>query len=608
MKRCAFVLIVLGFLLLVSCSQSTGTAVEKHPEAAAASPSAGSPAGSASVLPSPEVRYMLIKTDGRQEVEQRNPGLVKEFLQLLKAQKYSTPRDQWTDEYFVKLIGQEDKPLLEMSFGANSVTLDRDFVFEGTAVAGGTYEVEEWITEYLKSYYDGHVLNPYSLRLPARLRMGAEVLGEELIDRDSRKINLYEVIPQLKAFTEKHVAGKSYEILDSRAVHSYGEMEAEVKAAKARSRCISFDSFTSGGYLEIDSENGFYSFAKAAGLTIAEEEGKPYIYKVLTEGMSFTVKMDEQFDRQFNALFDLNASVARQVTPDEIKSLSGDRKENFMEYISKNLGLNSLELRPDYQFEMKPLKTGSGQSYQLLDFTDSYTTRLLIFKQNGGNLEGYVGNIDIKGWGDNVGYKIRSTGNKTFIVAGKNLQGHGTGFLAYSQDWYSVEKDTVKKVLSIPSVYEKGESYGFGLELKDLQVKNTPQLKLTADYRLSKYYGIGLPIADEYGNVWIAADKRAEFMWDESEARFVSTCKFDDQGIEDFVSDSQQVKDKCSEILEKYYALLDKGIAGIASEPENRRYWAARPYRAFLEDCNPGERVEKLKRKLPETSPDAGSR
>jgi hypothetical protein len=339
-------------------------------------------------------------------------------------------------------------------------------------------------------------------------------------------------------------------------------------------------------------------------MTIASLKDEPCTYRILTDRMIFTVKADKEFDRRFNRLFDLNASVPHQVTPDEIKALSDGKKPDFMEYVSKNLGLNSMVLRLDYSFETKPIKPGDGSLYELLDFTDSYTTRLLIFKQNTGKEASYIGNIDIKGWGDNEGYKIRRVGDKAFIVAGKNLKGHGTGFLAYSQDWYLIENDAVRTVLSIPSIYGSGETYGFNLELKDLKIESISGTGLTASYHLSKYYELNLPVADKYGNVTLTADKRAEFVWDEGRGGFTSKYNFDDRGIRDFVSDSREIKAQCSEILDKYYVQLENAITAISSEPDNRKPWEAGPYKAFLEDCNPSEKTEHLKKTLAEASPE----
>lgn len=566
---------------------------------------AGNAAQSTSDFPSLRVKYIIIKDiQQQQEIEQKDPGLVNEFLQFLRAQKYSKPQDKWSDEYSVKLMGQDDKPVLEISFSPRSVTLDRNIDFGGTMLEKGTYEVEEWITGYLKSYYNGQVLNPSGIKLPASLKMNGEIAEGELVDKGSTKVNLYDVIPRLNDFIHKSITGRDYEIIEYKTVHNSTEMESESELAKTRNRCISINFATSENFLEIDSKDDFKSYAQAVGVTIACLKDKPYTYRILTDQMIFTVRADEEFDRQFNQLFELNASIAHQVTPDEIKALSDGKKPDFMEYISKNLGLGSTVLRLDYKFEAKPIESGNGCLYELLDFTDSYTTRLLIFKCSAGKQASYIGNIDIKGWGDNFGYKIKKIGNKTFIVAEKNLRGHGTGFLAYSQDWYFIENDAVRTVLSVPSIYEKGETYGFDLELKDLKIKSISGLSLTASYNFSKYYELKLPIADEYGRMTVTADKQAEFVWDESRDCFVSKYKFDDQGIQDFMSDSREIKDQCSKILDKYYIQLENNITAISSETEDTKRWKISPYQAFLKDCNPGEKADHLKGKLMEIYPE----
>ncbi|RCX19259.1 hypothetical protein DFR58_1033 [Anaerobacterium chartisolvens] len=589
-------------ILLSACSNSRELATPSSNPILAAR----SAAQNASDFSSLHVKYIIIRDiQHQQEIEQKNPGIVNEFLQFLGEQKYSKSRDKWSDEYSVKLMGKDDKQVLEIFFSPRTVTLDSNIGFGDTMLEKGTYEVPGWITAYLKSYYDGQVLNPSNIKLPAVLKINGDIAGWELADKGSTKINLYDVVPRLNDIVNNSIAGRDYEITAYKTVYDPTEMESEAELMKSRNRCISINFDTSENFLEIDSSDDFKSYAKAAGMIIACLKDEPYIYSILTDQMIFTVRVDKELDRQFNQLFELNASTVHRVTPDEIKALSDSRNPNFMEYVSKNLGLDGIELRPDYSFKIESVESGSGQLYKLLDFTDSYTTRLLIFRNIPGKQADYIGNVDIKGWGDNIGYKIKKLGNKTFVVAEKNLMGHGTGFLAWFQDWYLIENDTVKAVLSIPSIYEQGEAYGFNLELKDLKIKSARGLSLTASYNLSKYYDLKLPIADEYGYVTVkAADKQVEFVWDDTRECFASKYRFDDRGIWDFISDSPEITNQCGKIFDKYHVQLENDITAILSGPEDAKRWKVRPYEAFLKDCKPDEKKERSIRKLMEAYPE----
>ncbi len=595
MKRAIIILFLINLVLLVSCTKDSKT---QRDESVVIPTVADNAVQTTSDYSSLKVKYITIKDIEKQyEVEQRDVSIVNEFLQFLKSQTYLKSQEETKEDYYVKLMGEDGNPILEISFGARSVALDRKFDFGGTVVEKGTYEVEVWISEYLKSFYMGQVLNPSIITLPARLKINGDVMEGELVDKNDTKINHYDVIPKLNDFINDSILGQNYEIIDYKVIYGFEAMEAEVKLIKAQNRCISVIFSTSENFLDINSDNNFQSFAEAGGLIISSQKDKPYVYKIKTDSMIFNVKVSEEFHKQFNELFLLNTSTPHQLTSDEIMALSSARKQNFMEFVSKNLGLDSVTLRDDYTFEAKQLKLGNGGLYKILSFSDSYITRLLIFKNNDKKLSGYIGNIDIRSRGDKANYKIKRIANKTFIIAEKNCCGHGTGYLSYFQDWYTIDGDAVKNVLSIPSIHNDVNSYGFTIELNSLTQDST-KVRLSADYKLSKVYSLELPIADESEYVTVTADKQVTFVWDESQGHFVSKYDFHNEGIAEIFADSQEIKDKCSEILDKYYIELDSNITDISSKTDEEKRWLVRSYKAFLEDCNPSERVDILKRKL----------
>lgn len=540
-----------------------------------------------------KVKYFKIKDiQLQQEVEQREPDFVSEFLQLLKVQKYSKTHENWNQEYEVQLIGQDEVPVLNISFSGRSLTLDRTFDFEGTTVEKGTYEVEGWISEYLKNFYMGQVINPSKIKLPAIINIKGDVFKRDLIDEGSTKVNLYDVIPQMNDFVYNNVIDNHFEIIDYKVIYSYEAVEAEKELLKSRNKCISLEFSTSENFLDINAGNNYKCFVRASSLIIAKQG--QLMYTVITDNMIFNVKASEEFDEQFNELFQLNNLKSHQLIPEEIAALSADRKQNFMEFISKNLGLDSVELRDDYTFESKPFRLENGSLYNILTFSDSYITRLLIFENNDKKSKKYIGNIDIRSRGDKADYKIKRMGDKTFIIAEENYRSHGTGSLTYSQDWYSIDGDNVKTVLSIPKIRHEIYDYGFKLGLKSLDYSDSGEGKLSANYNLSKLYSIKLPISDEHGYVTVTADKQVEFVWDEEEKCFVSKYSFDDLGIDDLISDYQEIKDKCSKILNKYYNQLESNITAASSKSDD----TTRAYKAFLDDCIPDKKVDNLKRKL----------
>ncbi|MDP4181298.1 MAG: hypothetical protein Q8942_09420, partial [Bacillota bacterium] len=538
-----------------------------------------------------------------QEVKNDNQYLIKEFIQYIKSQSYSKNTEKWYKEYTVKLMGQDEQPIVEITFGGRSIDFDRDLVFDGISIKRGTYEVEEWIEDYLRNYYNGQILNPSFIRLPASLKINDEYTAEDLIDHGSTKINNYDLIPQLTDFFNSNIINKDFNIIDYRVIHSLKDMDLEVESIKSRSRSVSVNTFSDENLLEINSNDGSKGYAKSVCL-IVQDMSKPLIYKILTDKMIFNVSVSAKFDKEFNKLFQINASAPHQITPKEIKNLSDSKKKNFMTFISKNLGLKEIELRDDYTFTTKILKLYNNCAVNILTFSDSYNTRLLIYKNNDNIPNSYIGNIDIHSWGDMATYYIKKIGNKTFIVAEKNLGGHGTGVLHYSQDWYLLDDNTVKLALRIPKLDFQVDTYGFNLELNNIKIDQATGLKLFAAYKLSKLYTLNLPITQQSGYVTLNTDINVEFTWDDKQSCFTSKYNFDDDGIYKFISDSKDIRDKCSNVLNKYYSQIEKNINSFLTEKNNRNDGNIRSYLAFLDDCNPSSKRDNLRKILLKIHPD----
>ncbi|MDP4180475.1 MAG: hypothetical protein Q8942_05205, partial [Bacillota bacterium] len=229
MNKCLVICILIALMILCSCSNTPAPA-KRSPKSSALHPTAKIVTQSKSGS-SLKVKYIILRNiPTNQEVKNDNQYLIKEFLQYIKSQSYSKNTEKWDKEYTVKLMGQDEQPIVEITFGGRSIDFDRDLIFDGISIKRGTYEVEEWVEDYLRNYYSGQILNPSLIKLPASMKINDEYTAEDLIDHGSTKISNYDLIPQLTDFFNSNIINKDFNIIDYRVIHSLKDMDLEVES------------------------------------------------------------------------------------------------------------------------------------------------------------------------------------------------------------------------------------------------------------------------------------------------------------------------------------------------------------------------------------------
>lgn len=156
-----------------------------------------------------------------QKVEYTITELINEFKSFISGQVYNVTDVEWDKSYIALLLDNDNRTILEITFGARSATFDRD-----VEIGGGHYEKDKtydtggWINEYMMQFIRGAVLNPVHISYPAKLRNPGGYYTTEMLNDGSLVINQYETLPALHAFIDGSLTGKDIEISGSERLFS----------------------------------------------------------------------------------------------------------------------------------------------------------------------------------------------------------------------------------------------------------------------------------------------------------------------------------------------------------------------------------------------------
>lgn len=311
-----------------------------------------------------------------------------------------------------------------------------------------------------------------------------------------------------------------------------------------------------------------------------------------------------------------NILAAVNITPQDIEklykeqlSLENQDEENLkscMDYICRSLGIDEWPVRPPDRVERKQLKLNGENSYTVLEFSGASELRMLIFKQNSDGMWEFIDYIDFGGKNAGIGYSLKKLGNSIFVV-GNSCKGYGTGLSIYNREWYLVSDEGKKMVLSYPfDDHSVGPYGGYMRSEKNMKLSAEGDLKLTLDFDVSRIYNLELDIADEYGQIELHAEMKAEFVWDDGKKEFSSPYPVDDSGVTNIPVESPVFTQKCDEILDMYYDKLLESIDAI--QKEDTREWKARGINMFLEDCSDGKKKSEVLRNMEEAFPELADR
>jgi hypothetical protein len=538
------------------------------------------------------------------EAEYTDSNFISEFCTLLAGQTFSQTDSKWDSDYQVELFGADDNIAATMTTYGSEVTFDSDITINGRLIKKGSYNASQWISGYVRKYFEGMVIDPVYIQYPAVISIPDNIYYLELVDRGRSKVNTYETIEQIYELFYRSFANNEFNILNVRRLFDNEEMEAEAEKSKADCRCISIEFDTSETYLEIKSENSNRQCAKTYIATLAANSDKPGTYKLITNSMIFEIEADREFNTKFDNIFEGNRSILKDLTPDDIKKLYEENKKfyeenkpSYMEYVCKNLGIERWSGKPPDKIEITRQKLGEGgEMCTVVALSNPYNIRLHVFKGGNGQSWDFIDYISFGGRSAGTEYRMESWGDHLWIV-GNSCRGYGTGEARYYQDWYELTSEGKKLVLSFP-YDEHIENYlfgGYSVSADTINIETNGKMMVSVDYTITKIYPLNLDIADEYGRVCINTNKHVEFIWDEELEKFVSEYNVDESGLTVVEADSPEIIRQCDDILEKYYDELLKVLTEAETEKnEFVRDSKVEGLMRFLGDCSDGGKKNKL--------------
>ncbi|HEX3030044.1 MAG TPA: hypothetical protein VHT34_12245, partial [Clostridia bacterium] len=325
------------------------------------------------------------------------------------------------------------------------------------------------------------------------------------------------------------------------------------------------------------------------------------VYKLITDNMVFYIRVKGDFDSLFQAVFNTNRRTSKVVTPKEIKKLFDEKKPYFMEYIAKNLGIDVFNGMTPESLTIKQIKLDNkAASYTVLSVSNPVAVRLLIFKKDTDNTYQFIDYIDFGGHVAGTDYKIENIGGRIFVT-GNICKGYGTGESKYCKEWYTVNDQGKKLVLSFPyDDYIAAPWGGYSMH-GDIKINRDKEIGISVDYTITKMYFVNLDIANKDGFIEIPVRKKIVFKWDNDRGIFKSECSVDEEGAAVIPVKSPDITQKCDGILEKYYDKLLEEINLISREQnEFTRDAKIRGIQNFLDDCTDSEKKTILAKKIRE--------
>lgn len=604
MKKTPFLLITaFAFILLLlsSCSDTAEkTAVSSSPDPAETAGVVGTDLEKLDIAGA-TLKDVVSETSA----EYGDEKFLKEFQDFIANQAYFPADSKWEESFAASLKDAAGNTLLGISIGNRSVTFDRDVIIKGSLYKqGATYETEQWIDDYMRQFAAGSVMNPVYLDFPAKIRLPDGRYSGELVNEGSRTVNQYETMDSLRAFFDRFLTGKAFEITGGERLYGIEAAEAEeAKQKRVRTISVAYDSNDPKMY--ISSSNQYPEFVGGSAFSLYRDGEMPEIYKLAAYGEVLYIKVDDAFDRAFQELFDNDAKAPVKLKAADVEKLFRQKKPMVMDYICKNLGMAPWSDREDNKLKKSVIRLENGDRYTVLEVKNPFDVRLMLFNGTSGDYAGY---LDFGGRSAGTDYTVEKAGGHTWIV-GNGCYGYGTGIHIYNRDWYLLAGSGARLVLSIPyDECEVGPYGGYFTAADDIRLIRGNTVKLEADYSLTRVYRLDIAGADEYGEVNVEVKKKAEFVWDDAFQKFTSeyptlpeTNVLPSQHIS---PQGPELSGKCGDILEKNYERLKAGIEALDGQEDeaNRRYRAS-GYEEFLKDCPDGTKkaalLELLKEKLP---------
>ena len=569
------VAVIIGMLLLTACDEGTNN--DGNKTALITPAKAQDNIINLSNMNISSIRIKELNTE--QDSILIKDGIIREFRDFLSSMKFTKIDESFIPEYEAEILDGGEL-VLKISFSGGVVSFSEKVMIGDKVLERGDYELENWISDNIKHFYEGKVLDPQNNEISANITTPDEISLIEMIDRGSTKINRYEVYSKLYDFAKENFCSRKFEVLESKKIDDYESMSEQKDSAIKKCRALVIGNpFIN---IKIESDNEYDELISAPSMLLVEHAEKPETYQIYTEKMIIDIKVDNNFVKGFEEVFDTNTEVSKVLTPDEIEELFNEKKPYYWDYIWKNLDIEGWYADENVRLERQYMNlSNQGESYKVLMFYYyDIGLRLLFFKE-----DKYIDYIDFGGRMAGTEYRMEKAGDKVFIV-GKSCRGYGTGMSRYFEDWYTLTDNGKKLVVSLPyDDYNVGPIGGYYLVAKSIKLNNKGEISLTADYSLGKIY-MRIDICDDTYGVNVEVPKKVIFKWDNEKDVFVSEFAPDDMGVTEIPPESDDIVGKCTELLKSKYKELTEAMLLLDEETyeynkENRK----KSWELFLNDC-----------------------
>ncbi len=509
-------------------------------------------------------------------------SIIWEFCEFLNGLKFTKTDEPPISEYEAEIFDGGEL-VLKISFWGSVVSFSEKVMIGNSVIESGYYELENWVTENIKHFYEGRVLDPQYIELPASIYLPECEFELEIVDRGSTKVNQQEVYSQLYEFVKENFCNNKFEIVEYKRVDDYELMEQQKQNARKNSRAITIQNIGGyGGYIEVDSDNGYDEFISGGNIVLSECVQKPQIFQLYLDSSIIDIKADSEFARGFKYVFDTNAKESKNLTPDEIEVLFNEKTPYYMDYICNNLGIESWRWREPNRLEKhKKSLNSEDEPYTVLEFYNDFNLRLLFFKE-----DKFIDYIDYGHRSAGTEYRLEKVGDKIFIV-GRRCRNHGTGVERNFEEWYTLSDEGKKLVISFPYLDFIQPPYrGYELTANNIKLNTGEDMSIVVDYNVRKFYMLDMDIDDEYGQVTIEGTKRVVFKWDDEKSAFVSEYGQNEMGMVEIPAESDDITEKSTELLKNKYQQLTEIMISFPEEiyrfnKENiKDLW-----QNFLNDC-----------------------
>jgi len=428
---------------------------------------------------------------------------------------------------------------------------------------------------------DVKVLAPANIEVSANITTPDEISSMEMIDRGKTKINRYEVYSELYDFAKENFCGRKFEVLESKEIDDYESMSQHKDAAIKNCRAIVIEN--PGIDIKIESSGKYDELISAPIMLLVEHAEKHGTYQLYTEKMIIDIKVDIDFVKGFEGVFNTNTEVSKVLTLDEIEELINEKKPYYWDYIWKNLDIEDMYANEGVRLEKMQMNLdNNGKAYKVLAlYHYDFALRLLFFKE-----DKYIDYIDFGGKMAGTEYRLEKAGDKVFIV-GKSCRGYGTGMGRYFEDWYTLTDKGKKLVVSLPyDDYVGSPVGGYDLKAKSIKLNTNGEISLTADYDLKKFYYMRTDIGDDIYGVSVEVQKKVIFKWDNEKAAFVSEFAPNDMGMTEIPPEGKDIAEKCTYKLKNKYQILTEAILLLDEETDTyEKENMKSAWKLFLNDC-----------------------